>query len=95
MFHSELYSSSLSSGVANTFQQVTGIFVDNLLPQQNNGFTVLQQLAWFSGAIMIGTSAVHLRPQSNSMPPYPYITSTPNNRGAAAESRPLRSTCLP
>lgn len=89
MFHSELYSSSLSSGVANTFQQLSAVTTDNVLPTQNLGYTVLQQLPYFCHAIMIGTSAVHLRPQSNSMLPYPYITHTPNNRGAAAES-PVR-----
>jgi hypothetical protein len=89
MFHAELYSSSLSSGAANTFQQVNAITSDNVLPTQNNGYTVLQQLPYLMCAIMIGTNAVHLRPQSNSMLPFPYITSTPNNRGAAAES-PVR-----
>lgn len=89
MFHAELYSSSLTSGAANTFQQVTGIFVDNVLPSQNNGFTVLQQLPFLAHVIMIGTSAVHCRPQSNSMLPYPYITISPNNRGSAAET-PVR-----
>jgi len=89
MFHVELYSSSLASGAANTFQQANGVFTDNVLPSQNNGFTVLQQLPYLMGAIMISTNAVHLRPQSNSMLPFPYITHTPNNRGAAAES-PVR-----
>jgi len=89
MFHSELYSSSLSSGSANVFQQVNAVTTDNVLPVQNSGYTVLQQLAYLAHVIMIGTSAVHCRPQSNSMLPYPYITVSPNNRGSAAES-PVR-----
>jgi hypothetical protein len=89
MFHSELYSSSLTTGTANAFQQVTAIFVDNVLPAQNNGYTVLQQLPFLASVIMISTSAVHVRPQANSMLPFPYITYGPNNRGSAAES-PVR-----
>ncbi len=88
MFHSELFSSSIASG-ANTFAQINALTTDNIMPVQNSGYTVLSDLPWLAHVIGIGTNIVHVRPQWNSILPFPYINISPNNRGAAAES-PVR-----
>jgi len=97
MFHSELYSSSNGTSGATTFAQVNGLTTDNILPTQNQGYTVLQQLAYLAHVIGIGAHQCSVRPQANSMLPYPYITQAPSNRGTAAESpvRMLDLTLIP
>jgi hypothetical protein len=89
MFHSELFSSSNTSSGANTFVQCNAVTTDNIMPSQNNGLTVLNEIPYLCHVIGIGSHIVHVRPQANSMLPFPYITNTPNNRGASAES-PVR-----
>jgi hypothetical protein len=89
MFHSELFSSSNTSSGANTFVQCNAVTTDNIMPTQNNGYTVLSEIPYLCHVIGIGSHIVHVRPQANSMLPFPYLTNSPNNRVAAAES-PVR-----
>jgi hypothetical protein len=89
MFHTELYSSSIATG-ANTFGQVTALFAGAVMAAQNNGFTVVNELAFISQIFGVGANLVHIRLQSNSMLPFPYPNLSPNNRGTAFES-PVRS----
>jgi len=88
MFHMELFSSSIASG-ANTFAQLTYFTPDNILPKLVNGMQVSAQLPYLTFVAGIGAHMVHVRPQSNSMLPFPYPTLSPNNRGTAFES-PVR-----
>ena len=87
MFHSELYSSSIASG-ANNILQLTGVFADAVLAAQNNGFTVVSDLPYFTQVMGVGAHLCHVRPQANSMQPAPYPSLSPNNRGSAFESPP-------
>lgn len=87
MFHMELFSSSIATG-ANTFAQVTYFTPDNILPKLVNGVQVSPDLPYVMAVAGIGTSLVHVRPQANSMLPYPYPTLSPNNRGSSFESPP-------
>jgi hypothetical protein len=87
MFHSELFSSSISSG-ANTFAQQNFVTAGAVLASQNNGLTVVNELPFLSHVMGVGAHLCHVRPQSNSMLPFPYLTVDPNNRGTAFESPP-------
>jgi len=87
VFHLELFTSSIASG-ANTFAQLTYFTPDNILPKQVNGVQIspdLPFLMWYAG---VGAHMALVRAQANSMLPFPYITSGPNNRGSAFESPP-------
>jgi|SRR5215469_759599 len=87
MFHAELFSSSIASG-ANTFAQITYFTPDNILPKLVNGMQVSPDLPFLHSLFAVGAHAVELRPQANSMLPFPYPTLAPNNRGTAFESPP-------
>jgi hypothetical protein len=87
MFHLELFSSSIATG-ANSFAQVTYFTPDNILPKIVSGVQIspdLPFLMWYAG---VSANLVHVRAQANSMLPFPYISSSPNNRGTAFESPP-------
>jgi hypothetical protein len=85
MFHMELFSSSIASG-ANTFAQLTYSTPDNILPKLVNGMQVSPNLPYLMMVAGVGAHMVHVRPQSNSMLPFPYPTLSPNNIGTAFES---------
>ena len=85
MFHLELFSSSIATG-ANTFAQVTYFTPDNILPKLVSGMQVSPDIPYLLAVFGVGAHLVHVRPQSNSMLPYPYPTLSPNNRGSAFES---------
>jgi hypothetical protein len=87
MFHAELFSSSIASG-ANTFGQLTYFTPDNILPKLVNGMQVSPDLPFLHSLGLVGAHAVHLRPQANSMLPFPYPTLDSNNRGTSFESPP-------
>jgi len=87
MFHLELYSSSIASG-ANAFAQVTYFTPDNIIPKLVSGAQVSPDLPNLHSLFGVSAHLVHLRPQANSMLPFPYPTLSPNNRGAAFESPP-------
>lgn len=87
MFHLEMFSSSIPTG-ANTFGQLTFVSADAIAPQLNNGMQVLADLPWLMGVGGVSTNLVHIRPQSNSMLPFPYPALSPNNRGSSFESPP-------
>lgn len=87
MFHMELFTSAIASG-ANTFAQLTYNQVDNVIPAQVNGMQVPSNLPYLHSVMGVGAHLVHVRPQANSMTPYPYPALSPNNRGSAFESPP-------
>src|SRR6266851_17376 len=87
MFHLELFSSSIATG-ANSFAQVTYFTPDNILQKQVNGMQVSVDLPYLMAVFGVSANLVHVRAQSNSMLPFPYIALSPNNRGAAFESPP-------
>jgi hypothetical protein len=87
MFHLELFSSSIAQG-ANTFAQVNYFSSDAILPALVNGVQVSPDLPFVMGIAGVSTNLVHVRPQANSMLPYPYPTLSPNNRGASFENPP-------
>ena len=87
MFHMELFSSSIATG-ANTFGQLTYFTPDNILAKQVNGLQVSPTLPFLHSYGGVGAHLVHVRAQANSMLPFPYISSSPNNRGSAFESPP-------
>lgn len=87
MFHMELFSSSIATG-ANTFGQLTYFTPDNILAKQVNGLQVSPTLPMLHSYFGVGAHLVHVRAQANSMLPFPYISSSPNNRGSAFESPP-------
>jgi len=87
MFHAELFSSSIATG-ANTFAQVTYFTPDNILPKLVNGVQISPDLPYLLAVMGVGANQVHVRAQSNSMLPFPYISMSPNNRGTAFESPP-------
>ena len=88
MFHLELFSSSDTSSGANTFVQLTYFTPDNILPKQVNGLQVSPDLPMLHSVMGVGANLVHVRAQTNSMLPFPYISQSPNNRGTAFESPP-------
>jgi len=88
MFHLELYSSSIATSGANTFQQLTYFTPDNILPKLVNGAQVSPDLPFLHSVFGVGAHLVHVRPQANSMLPFPYPALSPNNRGTAFESPP-------
>ena len=88
MFHLELFSSSIATSGANTFQQLTYTSVDNVLPKLNNGMQVSPTLPYLQAVLGVGAHMVHVRGQAPSMLPFPYPALSPNNRGAAFESPP-------
>jgi hypothetical protein len=88
MFHLELFSSSLSTGTANAFQQLTYVAADAVLQKLVNGMQVSPQLPKIMAIMGVGANLVHVRAQAPSMLPLPYITLSPNNRGSAFESPP-------
>jgi len=88
MFHLELFSSSIATSGANTFQQLTYTSVDNVLPKLNNGMQVSPTLPYLQAVLGVGAHLVHVRGQAPSMLPFPYPALSPNNRGAAFESPP-------
>jgi hypothetical protein len=87
-FHAEAFQSSIASG-ANTFAQVNYVKTNALLVGAGaNGMQVsfeLPKLAYVAG---VSANLVHVRPQANSMTPFPYLTLSPNNRGTAFENPP-------
>jgi len=88
MFHAELFTSSIATG-AQAFAQINYFTSQNILTPIINGVQVSTALPNLHSVIGIGANMVHVRAQSNSMLPFPYITIGPNNRGAVAES-PVR-----
>jgi hypothetical protein len=88
MFHLELFSSSIATSGANTFQQLTYFSTDNVLPKLNNGMQVSPSLSYLQAVMGVGAHLVHVRGQAPSMLPFPYPALSPNNRGAAFESPP-------
>lgn len=88
MFHSELFSSSIATSGAGTFQQLTYVSSDAVLSKQNNGIQVSIELPNIMFAAGIGTHLANIRLQANSMLPLPYISLAPNNRGGTTESPP-------
>lgn len=87
MFHLELFSSSVSTG-ANTFQQLTYFTPDNILPRLVNGMQISPDIPYLMALMGVGAHIVHVRPQANSMLPFPYPTLSPGNRGSSFESPP-------
>jgi len=87
MFHMELFSSAIATG-AQTFAQLTYFTPDNILPKLVNGMQVSPDLPFVHSYFGVGSHLVHVRAQANSMLPFPYISSSPNNRGSAFESPP-------
>jgi len=89
MFHVEMFTSSIPTTGANTFQQLTYNFVQShILPQQVNGLQVSPDLPNLMFVAGLGANLVHVRAQANSMLPYPYPALSPNNRGTSFESPP-------
>ena len=88
MFHLELFSSSIATSGSNTFQQLTYVSADAILPTQINGLTVISDLPYLHSVIGVGSHLCHQRLQFVSMQPMPYITIDPGNRGSAIESPP-------
>jgi hypothetical protein len=88
MFHLETFSSSLSTGTANAFQQLTFVSADAVLQKLVNGMQVSQALPKLMAVMGVGSHLVHVRAQAPSMLPTPYVTLSPNNRGGAFASPP-------
>ena len=87
MFHAELFSSSIVTGVT-TPVQVNYVTADAILTPIINGVQVSTALSFLHSVIGIGAHLVAVRAQANSMLPFPYMNLNPNNRGAVAESPP-------
>jgi len=87
MFHLELFSSSIATG-ANSFAQLVYFTPDNILAKQVSGLQVSPTLPMLHSYFGVGAHLVHVRAQANSMLPFPYISSSPNNRGSGFESPP-------
>ena len=87
MFHAELFSSSIASG-ANTFAQLNYFTPDNILPKLVNGMQISKDLPFLAFIAGVSANLVHVRAQTPSMLPFPYLSLSPNNRGTAFESPP-------
>jgi hypothetical protein len=87
MFHAELFSSSIATGVT-TPVQVNYVATDAILTAIINGVQASPSLPFVHSVMGIGAHLVAVRAQANSMLPFPYISINPNNRGSAAESPP-------
>lgn len=87
MFHVELFSSSIASGI-NTLAQVTYVSADAILPKLVNGVQVAPSLSKVMFVAGIGAHMGHVRIQAPSMLPFPYPALDPNNRGTGFESPP-------
>lgn len=88
MFHTEVFSSSNGTSGANTFIQITYLSAGAVLPTQNLGLTVMSDIPYLAQVFGVGAHMCHIRPQANSMLPFPYPMSDPVNRGTAFESPP-------
>jgi hypothetical protein len=88
MWHMEAYRSSLSSGVTNTFQQVTAITAGAVLAPSGSGFQVATQLPFLHSLFGVGAHIENIQPQAASFQPLPYPTFQANNVGTAANNPP-------
>jgi hypothetical protein len=86
MFHMEAFSSSLSSGVTDVFQQVTYITAGAILAPSGSGLQVSAELPYLKFIFGVGVTLEQIQPQYASQQPLPYLTFAPNNKGTAVES---------
>ncbi|HVI11027.1 MAG TPA: hypothetical protein VND65_22270 [Candidatus Binatia bacterium] len=88
MFHMEAFSSSLTTGTAQAFQQLNYVNVGNIIPPLNNGLNIPNQLRYLHSVFPLGVSMTMCRPQTPAFLPWPYWTLGPVNRGTTFESPP-------
>jgi hypothetical protein len=87
MWHVELFSSSIATGIG-TFNQVTYVAADAILARLVNGVQVSPSVPRVMFATGISGNLGHVRIQSPSMLPFPYPALSPNNRGTAFPTPP-------
>lgn len=87
MFHFEMFSSSIASGIT-TRAQVTSVF-NGVVPTLNKGFQVPNDLRYLHSVFGVGAHIGEVQPQTPAFAPWPYPNLNPNNRGTAFES-PVR-----
>ncbi len=84
MFHFEMFSSSIATGIT-TRAQVTSIS-NGVVPTLNKGFQVPAQLPFLHSVFGVGAHLGEVQLQTPAFLPFPYPNLNPNNRGAAFES---------
>lgn len=85
MFHVAAYQSSIAND--NALHQLTGI-LDAIMRQSGNGLQVNPALTKIGSLWMVGTSAVRVQVQSQSLRSQPFPTFQPVNIGTANENPP-------
>jgi len=86
MFHFEMFSSSIATGIT-TRAQVTSIN-NSVVPTLNKGFQVPSQLPFLHSVFGVSAHMGEVQMQTPRFLPYPYPNLNPNNRGTAFESPP-------
>lgn len=84
----EAFRSSLSSGVTDTYQEVTFISSGAILAPSANGLQVSAVLNKLCLVFGVGAHLEAIQPQAASFLPLPYPTLQPNNIGTAMENPP-------